>query len=268
MSTPSPLRQGRTGLLVVAFACLGCLGCPQRPLPPVRVGLVTYDPSSMNGLATSNGALLAEEEANAGGGVLVGGQRRRVEFRRMAIREGNAEQAVAAVQKLINQEKVCAVLGPQNSDEAIPAGGVAERSKVPLISPISSNAQTTLGRSFVFRAGFRDEDQGKALARFARGTLKARTAGLLWEVNVVYSRTIAEVFRREFVAQGGRVVADERYPDGLEDISRPLQTIRRAAPDVLLLTNYNQASGRVGTTPESSASRTLPRLPNALNAGR
>lgn len=228
-------------LLLLSLLC-----CRPAPQPPIRIGVITYQPSDLNGPSTSNAIQLAAEEANAAGGLLVGGGRRRLEIRSQTITEGSPEQAVAAVQRLINQEKVCAIIGPQNSDEAIPAAGLANRSGIPLISPISSHALTTKDRPFVFRVCFRDEVQGKALARLAREGLKAKTAALLVEVNVTYSRTIAEVFRREFTALGGRIVADQTFTVSKEDLTQQFQAIRGSAAEVLVLPNYNSSSRNVG----------------------
>lgn len=257
MPPPSPAlaghptrRSGATrpdGRRLLVTLLLALLGCRPEPAPSLRIGLVSYRASDLNGPPTGNAVQLALEEANASGGILVGGVRRQVEIRTVTIREGSPEEAVAAVQRLINQEKVCAILGPQNSDEAIPAGGVADRSGIPLLAPISSHALTTQGRPFVFRACFRDDVQGRALAQFARQALKARTAALLVEVNVAYSRTVADVFRREFTALGGRIVADTAFTVAGEDLGRRFATLRKAAADVLLLPNYHTSTLTVGT---------------------
>lgn len=233
-----------TRFLVLLLLPLLC--CRPAPPPPVRIGVITYQPSDLNGPSTSNAIQLAAEEANAAGGLLIGGVRRQVEIRSLVINEGSPEQAVAGVQKLINQEKVCAIIGPQNSDEAIPAAGLANRSGIPLVSPISSHVMTTKDRPFVFRTCFRDDVQGKAMARFAREALKAKTAALLVEVSHTYSRMIAEVFRREFIALGGRIVADTAFTDPKEDLGRQLQEIKRSGADVLVLPNYNEASRVAG----------------------
>lgn len=231
----------------LAALLLALPGCRTDRVPPViRIGLVTYTPTDLNGPPTTHAVEMALEEANARGGLLVGGVRSRVEVRRVVIKEDSPEQAVAAVQRLINQEKVCAILGPQLSDEAIPAGGVAERSGIPLISPISSHSGTTQDRAYVFRACFRDADQGRVLAELARGVLRARTAALLVQVNVAYSRTVAEVFRREFTALGGRIAADVSFTDAGKGLGPQLAEIRRAAPDVLLLPNFQNSTLEAG----------------------
>ena len=229
-----------------ALLLTGALACRKSPPPPIRIGLVTYVDGALNGPPTTRAVEMAVSRVNAAGGILLGGKRRQVEVLRVAIAEGSPEPAVAAVQRFINQEKVCAIIGPPISDEAIPAGGLANRSGVPMISPLSTHSLTTKDRPFVFRVCFRDEFQGKAIAQFARHTLKARTAALMVNINIAYSRTIAEMFRQEFVRLGGRIVADESFLRGQEDLAAPMRRIRQASADVLLIPNYRTASQQAG----------------------
>lgn len=256
-SRPEPARPVRAELLPFLGVALLVLGCRPAPKPPLRVGVVAYLPTALNGLPTDHGIQLAVDEVNEAGGILVGGQRRRVEIRSVRIREESAGEAVEAVQRLINQERVCAIIGPQNSDEAIPSGGLADRAGIPLISPLSSHTATTKDRPFVFRVCFRDDAQGKALATFARETLKARTAALLVQVSATYSRTIAEVFRREFTALGGRIVADAAFTLSGDDLSAQFAAIKRSAPDLLLLPNYHPAVQTVGVAARRAGIRAV-----------
>ncbi len=207
---------------------------------------MTYEPNNLNGPPTTNAMRLAVEEVNDAGGITVGGEKRRVDVRTVVINEESREEAVAATERLLNQEDVCAIIGPQNSDEAIPAAALADRAGVPLISPLCSHALMTRGRTCAFRICYRDDVQGKALAVFARETLKARTAALLVESTVAYSRTVAEQFQEEFSALGGRIVADESFVDPKGDLGRQLSRLRKAAADVLLLPDYADDSRIVG----------------------
>ena len=100
-------------------------------------------------------AELVKERINAAGGLDVDGTKYMLDF----IYEDNAfkpDTAVTAAYKLIEQDEVLAIVGPDGSSQAIPAGGVAEENGVPLISPWSTNPNTTLDRPYVFRACFLD----------------------------------------------------------------------------------------------------------------
>jgi branched-chain amino acid transport system substrate-binding protein len=251
-------KPGRLGLLLCAGLLAGA--CRRPPPPPIQIGLVTYDGSGLNGTPTSNAVRLAAEEVNRGGGLLLAGRRHPIEFQTETIREGSPEEAVAAVQKLINQGKVSAIIGPQNSAEAVPAGGVADRSGIPLISPLSSHPLTTLGRPFVFRVCVKDAVEGAVLAAFARETLKARTAALLVEERVATSRTVAEAFRREFLVRGGRIVADHaitEVTEGTAELEPVLRQIKRSQADVLLIPNYQTTTLQIGRAARRAGIRSI-----------
>ena len=51
---------------------------------------------------------------------------------------GKADQSASSAQKLITQQKVLAIVGPNASRYAIPATEIAESSKVVLITPWST----------------------------------------------------------------------------------------------------------------------------------
>jgi branched-chain amino acid transport system substrate-binding protein len=80
---------------------------------------------------------------------------------------GKADQAASAAQKLITQDEVLAIIGPNASRYAIPASEIAESSETVLITPWSTNPKTTLDantdepKKYVFRACFIDPFQGR-----------------------------------------------------------------------------------------------------------
>ena len=80
--------------------------------------------------------------------------------------ESKAESAVKANTKMITEDGVLVIVGPQSSKQAVPAGGVANNFKTPMISPWSTNPNTTMDRPCVFRAPFLDPFQGPVVADF------------------------------------------------------------------------------------------------------
>jgi branched-chain amino acid transport system substrate-binding protein len=152
--------------------------------------------------------------------------------------EDKAESAAAAAQKLISQNNVLAIIGPNASGNAIPAARICEDAGVIMISPWSTNPKTTEAKKFVFRACFIDDFQGQVMAKFARENLKATTAAVLYDVASEYNKGIAEFFKQFFEAAGGKVVAFESYTKGDKDFSSQLTNIKIANPGVLFLPNY------------------------------
>ena len=127
---------------------------------------------------------------------------------------------------------------------SLPAGGVADSYATPMISPWSTNPQTTLDavsgepKDYVLRAAFVDAFQGQVVARFALDYLHAQRAAVLFDVTSEYNRGIAEFFKQTYEAAGGTVVAYETYTTGETDFSAHLSRIKEAAPDLIFLPNY------------------------------
>jgi len=100
--------------------------------------------------------------------------------------EYKAESAVKANTKLITVDNVLGIIGPQSSSQAVPAGEVANNNKTPMISPWSTNPNTTLNRPYVFRGCFLDPFQGPVAANFATNELGAKTAAVLYDIAADY----------------------------------------------------------------------------------
>lgn len=235
-------RRAAIGLLLAGVA----IGCTQQ-LPPqpqpneIRLGLIvslTGD-GTASGQSTVRGAELAAQEINDRGGLDVGDRRYRIMLQIEDDRD-EVDVAVSAARKLIYGDSVAAIIGPQLSRNAIPVAKFVESIQIPMISPVSTNPETTQGKRYVFRATFVDSVQGRVIAQFTYDELKARTAAVLYDIASPYNQGIATVFKQVFEAEGGKVVAFESYTTGEKDFRTQLKTIQQRQPDVLFLPNYSQ----------------------------
>ncbi len=195
------------------------------------------------GASCRNAAEMAVKEINAAGGLQVGKDKMMVKLI-VEDNAGKADQSAAAAQKLITQDEVLAIVGPNASRYAIPASEIAESSETVLITPWSTNPKTTLDantnqpKKYVFRACFIDPFQGGVLAKFALEKLKAKKVAVLYDVASDYNKGIAEVFKANFEKLGGKIVAFETYTTNDKDFSAQLTKIKDAKPDVVFLPNY------------------------------
>jgi len=206
----------------------------------IRIGVVaslTGD-ASASGQSTVRGSELAIQEINEIGGLKVGDRHYTVSL----IVEDDQDEvdvAVNVVRKLIYRDNVVAIVGPQLSRNAIPVAKFVESAQIPMISPLSTNPETTKDKRYVFRTSFIDPFQGQAMARFTLNELQAQTAAVLYDIASPYNQGIAEVFKQAFETEGGQVVAFEAYTTGERDFRRQLSTIQQQNPDVLVLPNYS-----------------------------
>jgi branched-chain amino acid transport system substrate-binding protein len=211
----------------------------------VRIGVIAEITGDMPAVGAScrNAAEMAVREVNAAGGLELGGKKVKVELF-VEDNGGKADQSAAAAQKLITQEEVVAIIGPNASRYAIPASEIAESNQTVFITPWSTNPKTTLDaasgkpKRYAFRSCFIDPFQGRVLARFALERMKAKKAAVLYDVASDYNKGIAEVFKADYERLGGRVVAFETYTTNDKDFSAQFTKIKAAAPEVVFLPNY------------------------------
>ena len=233
-------------LTTVFITCIAImLAVPAMAAQTIKIGFnipMTGDIPEV-GEGSKNAAEMYLADINGAGGLEVGGKKYMLEFVYMD-NESKADSAVNAALKLIEQEEVVAIIGPNSSKQAVPGGGTANENRVPMISPWSTNPATTFDRPWVFRAAFLDPFQGPVIADFAAKKFKAKTAAVLFDVENDYSVGLAEVFKSSWESKGlGAVVAYESNGTKDQDYSAQLTTIIAAKPDFIFIPeNYNQVA--------------------------
>jgi len=189
-------------------------------------------------------AEMLKADINGKGGLKVGSKQYPLEFV-YEDNESKAESAVTAMLKLIEKDEVLAVVGPNSSKQAVPAGQVADDNQAVMISPWSTNPDTTKDRPWVFRAAFLDPFQGPVAVNFAVEQFKAKSAAVIYDLSNDYSKGLAEIFRDEFEKKMGKgsVKAFESHGTKDQDFSAQLTKIIATKPDFIFIPdNYNQVA--------------------------
>jgi len=191
------------------------------------------------GEGTKYAALLWLEDIEKAGGLEVGGKKYVVELV-IEDNESKAESAVKANTKMITQDDVLAIVGPQSSKQAIPAGEVANKYKTVMISPWSTNPSTTLDRPYVFRGCFLDPFQGPVVANFITEEFGFTKAAVLYDVASDYPKGLAEVFKEAWEKKHGpgSVVAYQSFTTKDTDFSSQLTQIVKSGAQVLFTPQY------------------------------
>jgi branched-chain amino acid transport system substrate-binding protein len=191
------------------------------------------------GEGTKFAAQMWLEDIKAAGGLRVGGKKYPVELV-IEDNESKAESAVKVATKMITEDEVLAIVGPQSSKQAGPAGAVANVYKTPMISPWSTNPDTTKDRPYVFRGCFLDPFQGPVLANFITQEFLFTKAAVLYDVASDYPKGLAEFFRDawEKLHGPGSVVAFESFTTKDADFSSQLTKINRSGAQVLFTPQY------------------------------
>lgn len=204
-----------------------------------EVGSMTGSDATF-GISTHRGITLALDEVNEAGGV----EGRKIELVTLDD-QGKASEAILAMNKLIFQEKVMAVVGEVASSLSIAMAPIAQKSKIPMISPSSINSKLTRQGEYIFRVCFVDSFQSQVMAKFALENLKAKTAAILRDVKSDYSQDSAKIFIDLFKKRGGQIVMDQSYSAGEIDFKSQLTAIRSVNPDVILVPGYYTEIGLI-----------------------
>ena len=224
--------------LLVAFVLAACGSAAPAT---IKIGInapITGDiPKVGEGSKYAAEMWLADIEA--AGGLEVGGTFYAVELV-IEDNESKAESATKVTTKLITQDEVLVMVGPQSSKQAVPAGEVANNYSTPMVSPWSTNPNTTLDRPWVFRGCFLDPFQGPVVANFVTDEFGFTKAAVLYDVASDYPKGLAENFKAAWESNHGEgsVVAYESFTTKDTDFSAQLTSIVNSGAEFIFAPQY------------------------------
>jgi len=147
-------------------------------------------------------------------------------------------EAANAVKRLIERDKVVAIIGSYGSSLCMAGGEVAEQYGIPCITDSATNPLVTQGKKYYFRMCFIDPFQGAAAARYVYEQLGVRKAAILKDVAQDYCVGLAAFFKKAFLDLGGEVVADLNYQSGDQDFTAQLTEIISKDAELLYIPSY------------------------------
>ncbi len=195
------------------------------------------------GQDTDKAVRLALDEVNQKGGV----KGRKLKLVTLDDR-GDSAEAANAVSRLIDVEKVVALLGEVASSLSLAGGRVAQRRQIPMVSPSSTNPKVTEVGDYIFRVCFLDPFQGLVMAKFARENLKFSRVAIIKDVRNDYSIGLAEAFKKSFVALGGTINVEQSYSAGDTDFSAQVTAVRAGNPEAMFVPGYYAEVGAIAKT--------------------
>jgi len=147
-------------------------------------------------------------------------------------------EAANAMSRLIEKDKVFAVIGEMISGDTMAGAPIAEKAMIPVVSPTATNPLVTQDKKYIFRVCFIDPVQGDIAAKYAFNTLKAKKAALIVDKSQDYCVGLAKFFKDAFTKLGGQIVAETFCVTEDKDFSAQLSTIKPTRPDVIYAPNY------------------------------
>ncbi|WP_320173160.1 ABC transporter substrate-binding protein [Maridesulfovibrio sp.] len=221
-------------IFVLVF-CL-CAGCSDKKTSnEFKVGVVAVTSGELfrKGTYIVTAARYAADRVNKAGGLELAGEPHTVKLI-PADSNGDPEMAAKVTLRLIEKDKVSAIVGAAKSKVALAVAKVCEEHKVPFITPVAGTNRLTSFK-YSFRVSYTNTVQGEALARFAKKDLGHKDVGVLFASSSPYSAELARFFKEDYLKGGGRVVSFQSYVAGDRDFSKQLQKIIESGAQILFL---------------------------------
>jgi branched-chain amino acid transport system substrate-binding protein len=185
------------------------------------------------GISSTNGLKLAVEEINQSGGLL----NKQIELITYDD-QGKPSEAGTVVEKLINKDRVVAVIGEVASSRSKAGAPKCQQYKIPMISPASTNPEVTLIGDYIFRVCFIDPFQATVLSKFALNTLRVKKVAILKDIKNAYSTGLSDFFEKEFKNAGGEIIEVQSYSNGDKDFKAQLTAIKSKGPEAVFIPGY------------------------------
>ncbi|HZR72978.1 ABC transporter substrate-binding protein [Bradyrhizobium sp.] len=169
----------------------------------------------------------------------LGGAKVRLVF---ADHQADPQKGRAETERLITQEKVCAVIGTYQSAVAVTVSQTCERYQIPFLS--ADNSSPSLhrrGLKFYFRASPHDEMFSKAMFDFF-DALKKKGTNIetlsLFHEDTIFGTDSANAQTKLASERGYKIVADIKYRANSPSLSAEVQQLKAANADVLMPSSY------------------------------
>ena len=250
---------GRRGFTVslaglIAAASLALTGCPSNngDIKPESSGGKPGETSAKEwkvgayfslsgedtafGVDTKEGIDLAIDEVNKAGGPK--GRPIKVLFEDD---KSKPDEASNKVLQLATRDKVVAILGEVSSARSKAGGIVANRNKIPMITPSSTNPDVTKVGPFVFRVCFTDDLQGQMGAKFVIDQLNKKKIAILFASDDLYSSGLADEFRKEVKKLGGDIVVEKSFLKKETNFTTYINEIKAQNPEIIYAPIYYNA---------------------------
>lgn len=185
------------------------------------------------GISSTNGLKLAVDETNNNGGLL-GKQIKLITYDDQC----KPSEAATVVQKLINKDKVVGIIGEVASSRSKAGAQICQSSKIPMVTPASTNPEVTAIGDYIYRVCFIDPFQATVVSKFAINSLKVKRIAVLQDVKNAYSTGLADFFIKQFKEMGGEVIEVQSYSAGDKDFKAQLTAIKAKNPEAIFIPGY------------------------------
>lgn len=201
------------------------------------IGPLTGDQAVWGQCESQTLQMLIEQKNEEGG--LLGKQLELVKYDT----KGDVNETINVTKRLVSQDKVSAIIGPNASAGAIAMAGVLTQAKTAGIATVATNPKVTVNENgtlneYSYRICFIDPYQGSVAASYAAKKLNFTKAAILYDISSDYAQGFRQFFIETFEKAGGTIVADEAFNQGDTEFKAQLTKIKKANPELILLPGF------------------------------
>lgn len=151
--------------------------------------------------------------------------------------KSDKSEAANAVERLIDEDGVSAIIGSWGSSLSMAGGPVAQKAKVPVVGASCTNPNVTKANDYYFRVCFLDPFQGEVMAKYIYNNIHAKKVAIIQEVSNDYSVGLASYFTQWYKKLTGddNSIAGKplNYNTGDQDFTAQLTAVKSLNPDAI-----------------------------------
>lgn len=195
----------------------------------IGVAAALTGPAAKYGTMINNGVVLAAEEINAKGGI---------NGNKIVLvpedEQGKKEEGINVYKKLINRDRVLAIIGPTLSNSAFAANPIANASKVVTLGTSNTADGVTDMGPYVFRNAVMEADVLPVTLKAATAHFGLKKVAVIYGNDDAFTKSGYDVFKAALDKQGLPVTSTETYAKGDVDFKAQLTKIKSTNPDAIV----------------------------------
>ena len=230
------------GLLLGAMALFAgyspVMGAPAKEIVIGNLQDIS-GPTSVWGSAVTRGAELAAEKINGQGGI------NGAKIKMITLdTKGDVQEAIKAFNRLVDQEKAVAVIGPPISNIGIGLAPIADAKKVAFVGSFA-DPRATVGEDgkvhpSMFLVQPSTVQYGEIMASYAVEKLGLKKIAILYDQSNAYAVSLMGPFKAYAESVGAKIVDEEIYGKTDRDYRTQLSKIKSSGADCVFAPNYIQ----------------------------
>jgi branched-chain amino acid transport system substrate-binding protein len=186
--------------------------------------------AAIYGPSQKNGSELAIEEINKSG--LLGSAKLKITAEDdRSVKEG----AISAFEKLINSDKVVAILGPTLTNSALAADPIAQEKKVVVLGVSNTGAGVVEIGNYIFRNSLPEASVIPNTIKVTKEKLGYKKVSIMYGDDDAFTKAGYDVFKASLEKEGVQILNTETFKKGDTDFSAQLTKIKGQNPDAIIV---------------------------------